>query len=49
MSHPFRRGTLAMALCALQKFPAEVLETTKLDTVWTICKTREQAIAAVSG
>ncbi|MEE8451280.1 MAG: STAS domain-containing protein [Thermoguttaceae bacterium] len=39
-----------MVLCGVQPFCAEVLRTTKLDTIWTVAATREEALAhAVAG
>lgn len=40
-----RSGT--MVLCCVQPFCAEVLRTTRLDTVWSIYATRSEAIAGV--
>lgn len=37
----------AMALCCLNDFCLEVLEITNLTRIWTICKTREEAIRSV--
>jgi stage II sporulation protein AA (anti-sigma F factor antagonist) len=36
----------AMVLCCLHPHCAEVLKVTKLDTLWPICATREDAAAA---
>ena len=38
-----------MALCALQPFCAEVIQTARLDTIWPIYPTRREAIAALRG
>lgn len=38
-----------MAICGLQPFCAEVLRTTKLDTIWSITATREEGILALAG
>ena len=36
-----------MAFCGVSEHELEVLQTTKLDSLWPICKTREEALAAV--
>lgn len=38
-----------MALCGVQPFCAEVLHTTRLDTIWSIYPTRAEAVAALRG
>ena len=40
-----RGGT--MVLCGVQPFCAEVLRTTRLDEIWPLYPSREQAVAAV--
>jgi len=38
----------AMALCGVQPFCVEVLQITRLDSLWTIYPTRSEAVAAVA-
>ncbi len=38
-----------MVLCGLQPFCADVLRTTKLDTIWDIRATRQEGLAALAG
>ncbi len=38
-----------MAVCGVQPFCAEVLRTTKLDTIWDVKATREEGILALAG
>ncbi len=40
-----RNGT--MALCGLHPFCHEVLQISRLDTIWPICASRDQAMSAV--
>ncbi len=40
-----RRGH--MAFCGLSERESEILRLTKLDTLWSICETREEALEAV--
>ncbi len=42
-----RQGT--MALCGLRPFCAEVLHTSRLDTLWGDFSTQDQAVAAIAG
>lgn len=44
-----KRGDGRFALCNLHEYCREVLRITNLDKLWSICDTREQAIAAVNG
>ena len=37
----------AMAICCANEMCAEVLKTTKLDEIWSICPSREEAIRVV--
>ena len=37
-----------MALCGVSRQEREVLQRTRLDTVWSICDTRDEALAAIS-
>jgi anti-anti-sigma factor len=36
-----------MAFCCVSKHEQQILALTRLDTLWSICDTREQALAAV--
>ncbi len=38
-----------MALCGLDANCAKVLQVTRLDTIWTVCSTREEAIGKIKG
>lgn len=38
-----------MTLCGLSPFCSEVIQILKLDSIWTIYKTRDEAVAALAG
>jgi len=38
-----------MAFCNLSAHEQEILGVTKLDTLWSICETREEAVSRVAG
>lgn len=38
-----------MAFCGVSQHEKQILALTRLDTLWSVCDTREQALAAVRG